>query len=93
LALTGLEQWMDWNNSHPQAMDGLEQCPSLTLQTTVCKIQFYICPADWNFPADKCNAIFPYVLADWNFSRRQQLADWNFSAGMKQLVADKGICF
>jgi hypothetical protein len=23
---------MDWNNSHPQAMDGLEQFPSVTLQ-------------------------------------------------------------
>jgi hypothetical protein len=85
---------MDWNNSHPQAMDGLEQCPSLTLPTTVCKIQFYIYPADWNFPADECNAIFHVQQLTETFPADNNWRTGTFPAEMKQLVADtEGICF
>jgi hypothetical protein len=51
---------MDWNNSHPNEMDGLEQFPSVTLQyNRLQNTLFTYARQTGIFPADECNAIFP----------------------------------
>ena len=72
--------WMDWNISHPY-------------NTIVCKIHFYIYPADWNFPADECNAIFHVQQRTETFPADNNWRTGTFLAEMKRLVADEGICF
>ena len=80
---------MDWNNSHPQAMDGLEQCPSLTLQ--------YNSLQNTLFTYARQTGIFlpmnamQFSICNWRTGTFPADNNWrtghSFPAEMKQLVA------
>ena len=94
LALTDLGWRMDWNNSHPNAIDGLEQFPSVTLQYNSLQNTFLHMPGRLEFSCrwmqcyfSMCNSwlkLFVPTTTGWTDS---------FTAEMKQLVASNTACF
>jgi hypothetical protein len=55
---------------------------------------FYICPADWNFPADECNAIFHMQQLTKTFHADNYWQNWIFAAGtMKQWLQASVLVF
>ena len=86
---------MDWNNSHPQAMDGLEQLPSVTLQHNSLQntVSTYTRQTGIFLPMNAMQ-FFHMYWRPGTFPADNNWRTGTFPAEMKQLVADtEGFCF